>query len=60
MKNKREEYCYVCGEIVHEGEGVVEQKARQPGDPGWGDTNWVVRHNECKEESRPMSGTDNK
>lgn len=50
MKNKREGYCYVCGEIVPEDAGIAEQKKREPGDPGWGDTRWVVRHKECDPE----------
>jgi hypothetical protein len=48
MKNKYEDYCYVCGELVLEEAGVAEQRARQPGGPGWGKTVWVVRHTDCR------------
>ena len=51
MKNRYEDYCYVCGEIVEEEKGVAERKARNPGDTGFGSTKWVVRHTTCKPES---------
>lgn len=47
MKNKFEDWCYICGELVEEEKGIAEQKARKPGDPGWGSTRWVVRHPNC-------------
>jgi hypothetical protein len=57
MKNKYEDFCYVCGEVVPEEKGVAEQRARSPGDPGWGATRWVTRHTTCKpqEESHDSS-----
>jgi uncharacterized protein CbrC (UPF0167 family) len=48
MKNKFEDYCYVCGELVPEERGVAEQMERKPGDAGWGKTKWVVRHTNCQ------------
>jgi hypothetical protein len=54
MKNRFEDYCYVCGEVVHEQEGIAETIPRRYGDSGSGSTKWVVRHNECvppKEEA---------
>jgi hypothetical protein len=56
MKNKREDWCYVCGEFVPVGEGIAETKARQSGDAGWGATRWVVRHTQCKEETSSVGG----
>lgn len=61
MKNKFEDWCYVCGELVPEEAGIAEQIARKPGDAGWGPTKWVVRHKTCRaeqSESRPSSRTE--
>jgi len=63
MKNKFEDFCYVCGELVPEENGVAEQRARSPGDPGWGATRWVVRHTICnpqqaKEDSSRSASKD--
>lgn len=49
MKNKFEGYCYVCGEVVPEEQGIAEQKPRDPGEIGFGKTKWSVRHKTCKE-----------
>jgi len=48
MKNKFEGFCYVCGELVPEEEGLAEQTTRKPGNAGWGATKWSVRHKQCK------------
>jgi hypothetical protein len=48
MKNKREGYCYVCGDVVAEEQGIAEQIERKSGESGWGDKKWVVRHIECQ------------
>lgn len=48
MKNKREGYCYVCGEVVPEGKGLVEQLLRKSGEAGWGKEKWSVRHTTCE------------
>jgi hypothetical protein len=48
MKNKYEGYCYVCGEVVREGEGGVERRKAQPWEAKDADgMTWGVRHNEC-------------
>jgi hypothetical protein len=59
MKNKREDWCYVCGELVPEETGIAEQKPRQPGDPGWGGTRWVVRHTTCPPCEKGVETTNN-
>jgi hypothetical protein len=48
MKNKFEDFCYICGDIVYEGKGFAEQIERKPGDLGWGKFRWVVRHPNCR------------
>jgi hypothetical protein len=53
MRNKFEGYCYVCGELVPEEQGLAEQLPRDPGDAGWGKTKWCVRHRDCKPENKP-------
>jgi len=52
MKNRFEDYCYICGDLVEEEKGIVEQIERKPGDVGWGKTRWVVRHHDCKPEKK--------
>jgi hypothetical protein len=47
MKNKFEGFCYVCGEVVPEEQGLAEQLPRKPGEAGWGSTKWSVRHKTC-------------
>jgi hypothetical protein len=47
MKNKYEDYCYICGEVVMEGAGVAEQVPRKSGEAGFGSTKWIVRHTAC-------------
>jgi hypothetical protein len=51
MKNKFEEFCYVCGEVVPEQAGLAEQRPREAGDAGFGKTKWVVRHTTCTPSS---------
>jgi hypothetical protein len=53
MKNKYEDWCYVCGLLVEEEKGLAEKVARHPGDPGWGETRWVVRHPNCVPPQKP-------
>jgi hypothetical protein len=48
MKNQREGYCYVCGDVVEEEKGIAEQIDREEGSAGWGTKKWVVRHVECQ------------
>jgi hypothetical protein len=48
MKNRFESWCYICGELVEEQQGLAEQVERNAGDSGWGKTKWVVRHMTCK------------
>jgi hypothetical protein len=48
MKNKFEGFCYVCGEVVLEEQGMVDQLPRNPADAGWGSTKWCVRHKTCE------------
>ena len=55
MKNKFEGYCYVCGEVVPEGQGLAETLPRSPGDAGWGKTKWSVRHKTCE---RPLDSAE--
>jgi hypothetical protein len=61
-KNKFEGFCYVCGDVVLEMQGIAEQRPRIPGEAGWGKTQWSVRHKTCKSESEtqhhPLSGTN--
>jgi hypothetical protein len=47
IRNIHEGYCYVCGGVVPEEQGIAEQLPRNPGDAGWGKTDWKVRHKEC-------------
>ena len=47
MKNKYEDYCYVCGDLVLEEQGIVEKHPRKSGDVGFGPTKWLVRHPNC-------------
>jgi hypothetical protein len=47
MKNKFKGFCYVCGEVVPEKEGLTEQLPRKSGEAGWGKTKWGVRHKTC-------------
>jgi hypothetical protein len=47
MKNKFEDFCYVCGEVVPEEQGLAERLSRTPGEAGWGETKWGVRHKTC-------------
>jgi hypothetical protein len=56
MKNKYEDFCYVCGEVVAELEGLVEQVPREPGDRGWGPTKWIVRHPNCQPHDSKRGG----
>lgn len=62
MKNKFEGFCYLCGGVVEEEKGIAERVKRQLGDPGWGETKWVVRHPECKpqKEINDSSRSDSK
>jgi hypothetical protein len=55
MKNKLEDFCYVCGEVVPEEVGLAEQVLRKPSDPGWGRTRYVVRHTTCQPPT-PVAG----
>jgi hypothetical protein len=48
MKNRFEGYCYVCGDVVPEEQGIAEPLPRNPGEAGWGQTKWCVRHTACK------------
>ena len=57
MKNKLEDFCYVCGEVVPEEAGLAEQVLRKPGDPGWGTTRYVVRHTTCQPPTPVGEGT---
>ena len=57
-ENKYEDWCYVCGELVPEEQGIAEQKARGPGDPGWGATRWIVRHKTCNPQKESMTAAD--
>ena len=57
MKNKFEDWCYVCGELVPEQQGLAEQQDRKPGTTGWGKTKWVVRHTTCQPEAAEKKET---
>ena len=48
MTNKYESYCYVCGEVVPEEQGVVEKRERKSGEVGFGESKSVVRHKGCE------------
>lgn len=57
MRNKFEDWCYVCGELVEEEKGIAERIKRTPSDPTWswgkGDTRWAVRHPNCPPPAKP-------
>lgn len=53
MKNKFDGYCYVCALYVEEEKGIAERIKRHPGDPGWGETVWAVRHPNCIPPKEP-------
>jgi hypothetical protein len=57
MKNKFEGFCYVCGEVVPEEQGLAEQIPRKPGLAGWGNTTWAVRHKTCKPPTPESAAT---
>ena len=58
MKNKYEDYCYVCGDLVLEEQDIVEQHPRNSGDTGFGPTKWMVRHSNCPSSLKTKNNND--